>query len=80
MVWATLQERQNGCHFADDVFRCIFVNEKFCILISILLKFVPKGPIDNKPELVEIMAWRGLGAKPLSEPMLKRFTDTYMHH
>ena len=38
---------QNGCHFADDVFRCIFVNEKFGILIKISLKFVPKGPIHN---------------------------------
>ena len=25
---------QNGGHFADDVFLCIFVNEKFCILIK----------------------------------------------
>ena len=24
---------QNGRHFADDIFRCNFVNEKFCILI-----------------------------------------------
>ena len=24
---------QNGRHFADDIFRCIFVNEKFCTLI-----------------------------------------------
>ena len=32
---------QNGRHFADDVFRCIFVSEKFLIQIS--LKFVPKG-------------------------------------
>ena len=34
-------------YFTDDICRCIFVNEKFCILIKILLKFVPKGPIDN---------------------------------
>ena len=40
---------QNGRHFADDIFICIFVNEKFDILIKISLKFVPKGPIDNKP-------------------------------
>ena len=26
---------QNGCHFADDIFRCIFVTEKFCIFIKI---------------------------------------------
>ena len=43
---------QNGRHFADDIFSCIFVNEKFCILIKISLKFVPKGPIDNNPTLV----------------------------
>ena len=34
-------------YFIDDIFRCIFVNEKFCILIKISLKFDPKGPIDN---------------------------------
>ena len=43
---------QNDRHFADDVFSCIFVNEKFCILIKISLKFVAKGPIDNNPALV----------------------------
>ena len=43
---------QNRLHFSDDIFRCIFVNEKICILIKISLKFVPKGPIDNKPALV----------------------------
>ena len=43
---------QNGRHFTDDIFRCIFVNEKFCILIKIPLKFVLKGPIDNDPALV----------------------------
>ena len=43
---------QNGRHFADDIFRCNFVNEKFYILIQISLKFVPKGPIDNNPALV----------------------------
>ena len=44
--------RQNGRRFADDVFNCIFVNEKFCILINISLKFVPKSPIDNNPAMV----------------------------
>ena len=32
----------NGHHFANDIFKCIFVNEKFCILIKISLTFVPK--------------------------------------
>ena len=33
---------------AYDIFKCIFLNEKFNIVIQISLKFVPKGPIDNK--------------------------------
>ena len=28
---------------ADDIFKCIFVNGKFCILIKISPRFVPKG-------------------------------------
>ena len=64
--------------FADDIFRSIFVNEKFCISIQIPAKFVPKGPIDNNPALVKIMAWRRKGDKPLSEPMLTWFTDAHM--
>ena len=38
---------QNGGHFADDIFGCVSVNEKFCILIEISLKFVLKGQINN---------------------------------
>ena len=49
---------QNGRYFTDDIFRCFFLNEKFCILIKISLKFVPKDPIENNPTLVQIMAWR----------------------
>ena len=49
-------------------------------LIEISLKFVPKGPIDNNIALVQIMAWRRIGDKPLLEPMMTRFTDTYMRH
>ena len=43
---------QNGHHFAYDIFRWAFVNEEFCILIKISLKFVLKGSIDNIPALV----------------------------
>ena len=43
---------QSGRHFADDIFKCIFVNEKFCISIKISLKFFPKGSIDNDPASV----------------------------
>ena len=48
----------------------IFFNENVWIWIEISLKFVTKGPINNIPSLVQIMAWRRPGDKPLSEPMM----------
>ena len=46
------------------------MNENAWISINISKKFVPKGPISNNPALVQIMAWRRPGDKPLSETML----------
>ena len=66
----TSRPRQNGRHFTDDSFKCISLNENVWILIKISLKFVPKGPINNIPALVQIMAWWRPGDKPLSEPMM----------
>ena len=71
---------QNGHLFTDDIFRCISVNELFCILIKISRKFVHTGPSDDNPALVYIMAWCRIGNKPLSEPLPTRFTDAYMRH
>ena len=68
----TLRPRQDGRHFADDIFKCIFLNENVWILIKISLKFVPWGPINNIPALVLIMAWCWPGDKPLSRPMMVR--------
>ena len=48
-LFNSLKLRQNGCHFADDIVKCIFVNENLHILIKISLNFIPKGPIDNNP-------------------------------
>ena len=66
----TLRPRQDGRHFADDIFTCICLNENVWIPIDISLKFVPMGPINNIPAMVQIMAWRRPGDKPLSEPMV----------
>ena len=65
---------------ADDTFKYKFVNENVLISIKFSLKFVPKGPLDNISALVQIMAWRQVGDKPLSEPMVVWFTNTYIHH
>ena len=79
VIWAWTHPPEQNCRlFADDIFRCIFLNEKCCILIEISPKFVPKGSIDNNPAPVQIMAWRLIGEKPLSEPMLIWFTYTYI--
>ena len=48
--------------------------------IKISLKFVPKGPIDIKPALVGMMAWRRIGDRPLPKPMLAELTVAYMRH
>ena len=65
-----LRPRQNGRHFADDTLNRIFLNENVRISIAISLKFAPKGSINNIPTLVQIMAWRRPGDKPLSESMM----------
>ena len=63
---------------ADDNLKCIFLNENDTIPIRISLKFAPRSPIDNMPALVQAMAWRQTGGKPLPEPVLTQFTDAYM--
>ena len=66
----TLRPRQNGRYFADDIFKRIFVNENVRLSIKISPKFVPRGPINNIPALLQIMAWRRPGDKPLSETIM----------
>ena len=71
-VFNTFRPRQNGRHFADGIFKHIFLNENARISSQCSLKFVPKGPINNIPTLVQIMVWRSSGDKLLSEPMMVR--------
>ena len=54
----TLRSRQKWRHFADGIFKCIFLNENVWI------------PFNNIPALVQIMACRQSGDKPLSEQMM----------
>ena len=42
--------------------------------------FSPVSLIDKKRALVQVMAWRQSGDKPISGPMLAQFTDPYMRH
>ena len=79
-----LRLRQNGHYFPDfqmefqntfsgmkmSQFRLRFFNENVPISIKISPKFVPDDPIINISTLVQIMAWRRSGDKPLSESMM----------
>ena len=65
---------------ADDIFKRIFLNENYRLFVLISLRYVPNGLIINLPPLVQMMAWRRPGDKPLSEPMVAEFTDAYMRH
>ena len=56
--------------FHGQNLKCIFLNENIWISIKVLLKFVSKGQINNIPALIQIMAWRIPGDKPLSELMM----------
>ena len=53
-------------HFQMHFFRM----KNMWISIKILLEFVPKGPINNIPACVQIMAWCRSSDKPLSEPIM----------
>ena len=44
--------------------------ENYFMLVYILLKFIPKGSTDKTSGLVQIMAWRWIRDKQISEPMM----------
>ena len=51
-------------NFADDIFKCILLNVNVLISIKISMKFIPKGPFNNIPALVQKMAWCPLWREP----------------
>ena len=65
LIWLIYKD-----HLSINTFKCIFLNDNIWISIEISLNFVPDGPINNIPALVQIMAWRRAGNKPLSGPMM----------
>ena len=71
---------QRDHYFADDIFKCISLNEKFYISIRIALKSVPRGLFEDNLTLVQVMAWRQTGDKILPEPVMIHFTSAYMQH
>ena len=48
-VSINMRPRQNGRHFAQDIFICISFDENVGISILISLKIVPKDPVNDIP-------------------------------
>ena len=48
----TYRLRHSGCHIADDIFKCMYLNENELISIKMSLNFVPNGQITNTIALV----------------------------
>ena len=71
----TLRPRRNRRLFANNIFKCILLNENILISIKISLKFIPKGTINNIPALVQIMAWHQPGDKPYASLGLNELTN-----
>ena len=61
-----LRLSQDGCHFPDNILKCILLNENVRIPIKFSLKFGSKGPVNNISALLQIMAWCQPDDKPLS--------------
>ena len=73
------QSTEGACQtlseFADGIFKRIFLNENFCILIWISLTFLPKGPIENNSSLDQVMTCCHAGNKTILEPMVIQLID-----
>ena len=65
-----LSPRKNGLLFQTTSSNAFFLHESISISIKVSLKFVPRSSINNILALVQIMAWRRSGDRPLSESMM----------
>ena len=60
--------------FAGSIFKCV-LTENVHMLIQMSLKFVPKGPTDNKSALAQMIAWRQTVDKRFPDPRWPRSLD-----
>ena len=71
----TFRLRQNGHHFADDMFKFILLYKVIMLQLKFDWFIFPKGPIDNPSTLFQVMAWhrtcRIYASPGLSELMME---------
>ena len=73
----TLIPGQSGQHLVDNIYKCIFFDENYDILIKISPKLVPEIWTDNNSAMVHVMAWHQTGSKPIPESKL--IWDAWCH-
>ena len=64
--YISLIREKYGHHFANQIFKLVFLYVNNIVLIQISL-FFSKCPVNNNLASVEIMTWRRSNDKPLSE-------------
>ena len=47
---------------------------------SNFIEISSQGSFDNRTALLQMMAWRQTGDKPLSEPLMADYFDAYVRH
>ena len=77
-LFNTLTPRQNDRHRADAIFKFIFFLENCQILIKISMKISPRVQLTVIQHW--FVAWQRKGDNLLSEPMVTKFSGTYMLH
>ena len=77
VIYKIEAEKENDGSLSDDILKLIFFNESICFVILISLKIIPTCEINNKPILLQIMAWRWFNNEPLSDTMMTYFTYAY---
>ena len=75
-----LHRSKTATILADGIFKYVFLNENDRIPMKMSLKCFTKCPVDNKPALIQVMAWRRTGDKPLHKPMMAQVTNAYIRH
>ena len=79
MPFDILMPEQNDCLLADSILDCTFLNENGQIFNKISMKYVFWGLVDYKSALVQVMAWRRIGDKPLPESMMTSYMIWAFH-
>ena len=60
--------------------RYIYIEYIYIYVSFVFVSVQIRYPIDINSAIVQVMAWRWTGPKPLLEPMMTHFFDVFMRH